>query len=231
MRAACDLWGAALGVRQAPQWAAALAGTPSLQTWRCRRVVVVATHLEEELCSAGGLLARFADRGVAIDLLAVTGGDGVGGQRAGSRHLTRRRARQRDNYRHLGAGDFRRHRLYLPCGLVAESELDVVAALSEIIGFVGDPEGLWCLAPWRHDGHPDHDAAGRAAETVSHAYGVRLVRYIVSAWITHRPEDIPWEQARQVRLNRSMLDRKRAAIPADVRRSAMPLGRQELYLV
>jgi LmbE family N-acetylglucosaminyl deacetylase len=231
MRAACDLWGAALGVRQAPQWAAALAGTPPLQTRRCRRVVVVAVHLEEELCAAGGLLARLADRRLAIDLLGVTGGDGLSGPQVDTRHLTRRRARQRENYRRLGADDFRRHRLDLPCGLVADSEPDVVAALSEIIGFVRDPEGLWCLAPWRHDGHPDHDAAGRAAETACGAYRVRLVRYVVSAWTTRRPEDLPWGRVRQVRLDRVLLDRKRAAIPADVRRSVAPLGSRELYLV
>jgi hypothetical protein len=54
---------------------------------------------------------------------------------------------------------------------------------------------------------------------------------VVSAWTTRRPEDLPWGRVRQVRLDRVLLDRKRAAIPADVRRSVAPLGSRELYLV
>jgi hypothetical protein len=43
-----------------------------------------------------------------------------------------------------------------------------MAAVSELVGFA-DPEGLWCLAPWELDGHPDHDAVGRAAATACSA--------------------------------------------------------------
>jgi LmbE family N-acetylglucosaminyl deacetylase len=43
-------------------------------------------------------------------------------------------------------------------------------------------------APWRHDGHPDHDAAGRAATIASAAAGAPLLQYLVWAWHWADPE-------------------------------------------
>ncbi|HET6339538.1 MAG TPA: hypothetical protein VFG30_40285, partial [Polyangiales bacterium] len=57
-----------------------------------------------------------------------------------------------------------------------------------------------CFAPFRRDGHPDHDASGEAAAGACEAAGVGLAEYPIWAWNWARPEsdDLPWSQARRV---------------------------------
>ncbi len=119
-------------------------------------------------------------------------------------------------YRALGLTVVRRHRLGLPDGGVAAAESDVVAAISEIVGFSDDPGGLCVLAPWSGDGDDDHEAAGRAAEVVTAAYRVRLVRWLDRAWTWAGPDsaEVPWRRARQVLLTDTLIARKHAASAA-----------------
>ena len=119
-------------------------------------------------------------------------------------------------YRALGLTVVRRHRLGLPDGGVAEVEADVVGAISEIVGFADDRAGLCVLAPWSGDGDDDHEAAGRAAEIVTAAYRVRLVRWLDRAWTWAGPEsaEVPWRRARQIVLSDTVIARKHAASQA-----------------
>lgn len=116
-------------------------------------------------------------------------------------------------YRALGLSVVRRHRLGLPDGGVAAAEADVVGAVSEIVGFAEDPSGLCVLAPWSGDGDDDHEAAGRAAEIVTAAYRVRLVRWLDRAWSWAGPDsdEVPWRRARQIVLSDTVVARKHAA--------------------
>ena len=119
-------------------------------------------------------------------------------------------------YRALGLSVVRRHRLGLPDGGVAEAEADVVGAISEIVGFDDDPSGLCVLAPWSGDGDDDHEAAGRAAEIVTAAYRIRLVRWLDQAWTWAGPDsaEVPWRRARQLVLSDTVIARKHAASQA-----------------
>lgn len=119
-------------------------------------------------------------------------------------------------YRALGLSVVRRHRLGLADGDVAASEADVVGAISEIVGFDEDPAGLCVLAPWSGDGDDDHEAAGRAAEVVTAAYRIRLVRWLDRAWSWAGPDsdEVPWRRARQVVLSDTAIARKHAASEA-----------------
>jgi LmbE family N-acetylglucosaminyl deacetylase len=119
-------------------------------------------------------------------------------------------------YRALGLTVVRRHRLGLPDGGVAGVEADVVGAISEIVGFADDPSGLCVLAPWSGDGDDDHEAAGRAAEIVTAAYRVRLVRWLDRAWTWAGPDsdEVPWRRARQIVLSDTVIARKHAASQA-----------------
>jgi hypothetical protein len=66
------------------------------------------------------------------------------------------------------------HRLDLALPLTGRAEDDLVAGLSELIGF--DPEpGLVCLAPAPVD--PDGDVVSRAAQRVAQVYGLPLRRF------------------------------------------------------
>jgi len=66
------------------------------------------------------------------------------------------------------------HRLGLPNPLPVTAENDLVAALSELVGF--DPEpGLYCLAPAAAD--PARSVVERAVQRIAQVYGIPLLRY------------------------------------------------------
>ncbi|WP_143172437.1 hypothetical protein [Pseudonocardia thermophila] len=74
----------------------------------------------------------------------------------------------------LGLPRARAHRLGFAPGFGGEAEPDIVAAMSELVGF--DPEpGVYCLAPAAADG-PD-GAVARAARRIAQVYGLPLLSY------------------------------------------------------
>jgi hypothetical protein len=68
------------------------------------------------------------------------------------------------------------HRLGLPNPLPATAEGDLVAALSELVGF--DPEpGVYCLAPAPAPTDPVLGIVERAVQRIARVYGIPLLRY------------------------------------------------------
>lgn len=76
------------------------------------------------------------------------------------------------------------------------------------------PAGRWCAATWRGDGHPDHEAVGRAAAAAAARTGAVLVEYPVWMWHWARPGDpaVPWSRARRISLTDRALESKSAAV-------------------
>lgn len=69
----------------------------------------------------------------------------------------------------------RLHRLGLP-SIEAASEDDLVAAMSELVGF--DPEpGVYCLAPVGSPDDVSRSAVIRAAERIARVYGLPMLQY------------------------------------------------------
>ena len=132
---------------------------------RCQRVVAVAVHLPEFLLAAAGSLQRLDAAGVRIDLLELAWIDGAA-ERAATAALDC-----------LELGGLSRHRLALPLPFGVERTGDVVAAMSELIGF--DPEpGVFCLVPGNGDGsRAAHQAVEAASALVGDAYRVRIMSY------------------------------------------------------
>ena len=211
----CDVWKAATAVSSLDRsWAEELCRVAPLPTHLCRDLVVITTHPYEAMCAAGGLISHLAAQGADVEVLAVTDGDGAASgaiDGAPLRHPSRRRGHILAAYRRLGVPEVRRHRLQLESGKVSDAQPDLVAALSELVGHDCYP-GLWCLAPWRRDGHPDHDAVGLVAEAVCRSYNLRLVRYLCAAWEWLQPEDLPWRHVRQFTLSDNVRARKDAAV-------------------
>ena len=102
--------------------------------------------------------------------------------------------------------------LDLPDGAVAAHGEEVVAALVEAVGTDGE-EAVLC-APWRGDGHPDHEAVGRAAAVAADRTDALLVEYPVWAWHWAGPDDVPWDRARRLVLDDTTQAAKRAAVAA-----------------
>ncbi|WP_424188129.1 PIG-L deacetylase family protein [Actinokineospora sp. G85] len=93
----------------------------------------------------------------------------------------------------------------MPDGGIDEDEL--AERLTDLV-----PDDAWCVATWRGDGHPDHEAVGRAAARVS----TRLLEYPVWAWHWSRPDDhrVPWSTALRLDLPPAVAEAKRRAARA-----------------
>lgn len=184
------------------------------------RVVVLAPHPDDEVLAVGGLLAMLCRAGWAIDLVAVTDGEGSHprSRTVTPDQLVQLRAQERERaLARLGIVDdgvtATVTRLHVADSRVSQ-EAELTARIGDHLRHVRGVSA--CLAPWSRDGHPDHDAVGRAAEEACGAAGVRLLQYPVWAWHWARPEtpDLPWFRARRVVLAPAILEAKRSAIAA-----------------
>jgi hypothetical protein len=76
----------------------------------------------------------------------------------------------------LGLSNLHVHRLALRSPLGSAAETDLVAALSELVGFDPDP-GVVCLAPMALPGDPARSTVDRAARRIAQVYSLPLTRY------------------------------------------------------
>ena len=76
----------------------------------------------------------------------------------------------------LGLSNLHVHRLGLRSPLGTAADADLVAALSELVGFDPDP-GVVCLAPAALPGDPARSAVDRAARRIAQVYSLPLTRY------------------------------------------------------
>ncbi|GIE48908.1 acetylglucosaminylphosphatidylinositol deacetylase [Amorphoplanes nipponensis] len=170
--------------------------------------LVVAPHPDDEVLGVGGLLARLPD----AEVVAVTDGEA---SHPGStvytpaRLAALRRKETAEALRRLGLPGTPVRHLGQPDGGIDENALTV--ALGRLL-----TPGRWCLATWRGDGHPDHEAVGRAAAAACAATGARLLEYPIWTWHWAEPGDerVPWERARRIDLPPGARRAKEAAIQA-----------------
>lgn len=171
--------GAAETAWRASPWLRALLERHATELLRGReRVLLLSPHPDDETLACGGLLRAATRAGVGIHLLAVTDGEACYPGDARWTPARLREERPREVERALATLDVRAdiERLGLPDGEVAAHARALGDALRERVR-----PGDLVLAPWEHDGHPDHDAVGRAA-LATPCPGARLLRYPVWAW-------------------------------------------------
>jgi LmbE family N-acetylglucosaminyl deacetylase len=134
-------------------------------------VLVVGAHPDDETLGAGRLLAGLD---VPTRALTLTAGEACfGGTES-----------HPDDVAALRLAEWRCALAELDvvpvgCGGLADGEVTVDLATAVIAGAV-EP-GTLVLAPWRHDPHPDHAAAGAGAATVAERLGLPLLEYVVWA--------------------------------------------------
>jgi LmbE family N-acetylglucosaminyl deacetylase len=191
-----------------------LANWPILNLHEICAPVVVAPHPDDEVLAAGGLLA-LADGAVVV---GVSDGEAshphsptVTPAELAKRRQNERREALRRLRRSAGGGPIQLVECHLPDGALAEHESRIADVLRAFLG----PD-RWCVAPWQRDGHPDHEAVGRAAEIACRQTGARLLSYPVWAWHWARPVDpeVPWQSATVLPLPLHVQSRKATAIAA-----------------
>lgn len=166
--------------------------------------MVVAPHPDDETLAVGGLLGAVARTGTDVRVVSVTDGEA---SHPGVPGLAARRRREQDRaLARLGAPQAV-DRLGLPDGQVRAHQTVLVDAL------VDRARGTdVILGPWRHDGHPDHDAVGEATRTAAEATGVRLLSYPVWLWQWAALPDVALLPLRRWSVPRDIGRRKAAAV-------------------
>jgi LmbE family N-acetylglucosaminyl deacetylase len=178
------------------------------------RALVIAPHPDDEVLGIGGLLAQLARIEAEILIIALTEGEAShpGSTRwpplllAEQRDMERSRALQL-----LGVDNARVVRAKQCDGALHAQEDEVAALLSR---YIGSDDVVF--VPWRSDGHPDHEAAGRAAMHRTSKCGAKLVEVPIWMWHWAAPEDgrVPWSRARRVFLDSALHARKQSAVAA-----------------
>ncbi|HEY2100579.1 MAG TPA: hypothetical protein VGH72_29235 [Pseudonocardia sp.] len=134
------------------------------QLRRCRRVVAITVHLPEFLVAASGLVQRLAAAGVRTDVLVAAEADEQADDAAGTALAE------------LGVPELARHRLALPSPIGADRADDLLAGMSELVGF--DPEpGVYCLAPAMDGVDASQAVVADAARRIARVYRLKLVQF------------------------------------------------------
>ncbi|RZT87250.1 LmbE family N-acetylglucosaminyl deacetylase [Pseudonocardia sediminis] len=202
--------------------------TPTPQRWRdtareraagavevsaLGHLVVVAAHPDDETLAAAGLLRAAHAAGARVELVVATDGEAALPEVTGLDRAELGRTRRAELHTaldRLGLGTTPVTWLGMP-----DSALDADDLTAALRPFLRDADA--CLAPWEHDPHPDHAAAGRAAAAAA-PEGVRGWGYPIWACTAVEPDhpSIPWPQADRHVLDDGDRAAKRHAIDAFV---------------
>lgn len=201
----------------AASWSALLAGHATADLAlpdRPGRLIVVGAHPDDETLGAGGLVHAAALAGWQVDVVSATAGEGSHPHSPSHppTRLAARRRRELEQAIALLAPAAEVSCLDLADGSLADRVPDLVASLVALIG-VGGSEVLLC-APWRHDGHPDHEAVGRAAAIAAARTDARLVEYPVWLWHWGGEHDLPWQSVRRFALDEAARTAKALGVAA-----------------
>ena len=159
------------------------------------RFVVLAAHPDDETLGAGGLLATLAGLGATVEVLLCTAGEGshpdsptLAPQQLAEIRLTEFSGAMSalglaDRWTFLGLPDR---------GLGAHTETIAGAARDAAQRMPGAADTLVLVAPYRGDGHGDHEAVGAAAAEVARRDGHALLEYPIWYWHWATCQDEDW---------------------------------------
>jgi LmbE family N-acetylglucosaminyl deacetylase len=166
-----------LALARARDWEPASAG-----------LVVVSPHPDDEVLAVGGLIHSWASAGRPVTIVSVTDGEAAFPGWKGLDLV--RRDELKVALRKLSLTHVSVVRLGLPDGRVAEHLNRLRNSLLALLD-----SSITLIAPFEHDGHPDHDAVGELCGGLARCHGVALVRYPVWTWHHADPVifgDAPW---------------------------------------
>ncbi|MCU1547934.1 MAG: SAM-dependent methyltransferase [Arthrobacter sp.] len=201
-------------------WAAsALAVLPELpldaQELAGRAFIVLAAHPDDESLGAGGLLCRLQTLGADVRVLLCTAGEASHPESPTTtpEQLTEVRLGE------FGGGlahllpDSEWQYLGLPDGQLAEHRQAIRTALQEAVRDGGRPAArIILVAPYRHDGHPDHELLGSVAAEIAATGGHGLLEYPIWYWLWAETADPAWQSWLRVPLSPAEQQAKQGAM-------------------
>lgn len=128
-------------------------------------LLLVSAHPDDQTLGAGGLLTQVPD-GVGVDVVVATDGQTTRPDGAPTHTPDGLAALDRAQVREAVALLCPRAEVHL-LGLAAGGLGDQVEELTAALVPLVTGTGTLVLAPYRHDGHPDHEAAARAASAAA----------------------------------------------------------------
>ena len=194
----------------------ALAGVPAVTLAQLirpdARVVLVAPHPDDEILSAGGLLALLAAGNDSLLIVAVTDGEGSHPDSPAWPVDALRATRPRETLAalaELGLAAPDVLRLGIADGGVTAAESELERRLGDVLN-----PGDVVITTWRYDGHPDHEATARACARAAARHGAGMLEVPVWGWHWSAPGDgaLPLARARKLMLAPEVVARKRAAL-------------------
>jgi len=201
------------GGTSADAWTSWDDGLPALDLDRCPGLTIVAPHPDDETLGLGATIATLSAAGVDVQVVSVTDGEAAYPESTPEQRKRLKALRRREVRRSARILDVAEPiSLEFPDGELDGREPEVASRLASLLG--NYPAGRWCAATWRGDGHPDHEAVGRAAAAAAARTGAVLVEYPVWMWHWARPGDpaVPWSRARRISLTDRALEAKTAAV-------------------
>lgn len=179
--------------------------------------VVLVAHPDDESLGAGGLLARLVSAGADVEVLLCSAGEA---SHPGSPTTTPEQlaAVRREEFAGAMAAFGLAGRwqfLDLPDSGLAQHRAVIAARLAEVISRRNaSGAGLVIVAPYRADGHIDHDTLGAVAAEAAEAGGHGLLEYPIWYWLWATPEDTAWRGWTRLPLSPGEQRAKRAALDA-----------------
>ena len=181
------------------------------------RLVAVAPHPDDEVLACGGLLAQRASRGLRNLIIAVTDGEASHGQATPNTAGILRKRRvleRRKGLALLGVASESIVRLKIPDGKAVSNSREILDRLQCLL-----QPGDVVVSTWSLDGHPDHEACGKAVGNAGHQH------FQAPVWMWHwaSPGDrrVPWASlvaleltANTVKLKQSALAQHRSQLEA-----------------
>lgn len=160
-----------------------------------RNMVVVAAHPDDEVLGCGGLIHRALSSGATVTVILATWGEAshpssntISPAALGLRRQNEMRSALAALESDTGA-TIDLTALGFPDGRVDAYRADLTAAIVDAVMCMGGSTLI--VAPWRHDGHPDHVAAGMAAAAAAARAGCVLGEYPIWFWHWGTPEQLP----------------------------------------
>ena len=182
--------------------------------------IVLAAHPDDESLGAGGLLARLRRLGARVSVLLCTAGEASHPDSPTMTPDQLSALRLQEFGSALAAvlpgPDWRF--LALPDGKLADHRPELRAALQNALAeaaATGLPaQQITLVAPYRHDGHTDHEVLGDAAAEAAGAGGHGLLEYPIWYWLWADPADPAWQSWLRLPLAPAEQQAKAAAMAA-----------------